>query len=654
MPTAPPGPRRPLRRRLLFATILLVLAWGALEIAAVVGFGLAFGAGYSPGRLRTERAALAGDTDALADARGIASATNWCLHPYLGYVLDPEDPSAARADSGSGVSEWGFPDDGPPFRPDAPNTVQIALLGGSVAAMFAADGGEALVRELRAVPGLADQRIELVHLANPGYRQPQQLIAFELALVQGGAFDAAIDISGLNEITRPLQVGASAGIHPLFPSNWRFLAAEALAPAVQRAIGSATFHRALRRDVAEWFDGSVWSYSPLCNVLWKATDRVLEGRQSAALAVARAAGNDGGLRYAVSGPRHDLETEREQITYGADVWARATAMLHEQCRGRGIRSFHFLQPNQYVPGSKPMGHAERAVAWQADHPTRRVVEQGYPLLQERGAELAARGIAFHDLTRVFEAVEEPLYIDPCCHLNARGNELLARAIAIRIAPALAADVAGSNGERADIETVVVDPPRLQLAAPFARGRMRVIGRLGDGSAVDLGYACRDYTSTAPDIVAVDRFGGLTARAGGTATIRCRFGELDLELVVEVALPPVAMLDNEAPRADDPRLVVAVRDGAIEARLDPIPSPGVVGWLVVGTESRGVRYCRERLFVDLQNDEKLPLGAGAERGTWRIPLIEPLAGRTLYLQGALVDERLPCRLRTTDGAAVTVR
>jgi hypothetical protein len=32
------------------------------------------------------------------------------------------------------------------------------------------------------------------------------------------------------------------------------------------------------------------------------------------------------------------------------------------CRGNGIPFFVFLQPNQYLPGRKPMGREEQAVA----------------------------------------------------------------------------------------------------------------------------------------------------------------------------------------------------------------------------------------------------------------------------------------------------
>jgi hypothetical protein len=74
------------------------------------------------------------------------------------------------------------------------------------------------------------------------------------------------------------------------------------------------------------------------------------------------------------------------------------------------------------------------------------VEAGYPVLRRRGAELAAAGVAFHDLTGVYRTHAEPLYTDSCCHVNERGYQIvgaemarLIRADALRSANEGAAD-----------------------------------------------------------------------------------------------------------------------------------------------------------------------------------------------------------------------
>ena len=122
----------------------------------------------------------------------------------------------------------------------------------------------------------------------------------------------------------------------------------------------------------------------------------------------------------------------------ADLWRRSSLQMHRLCAANGILYLHFLQPNQYVPGSKPMGRAERARAFDEQQPYRRPVEEGYPWLQRAGAALSRDGVRFHDLTRIWEDVAEPRYHDTCCHVNRTGSEEIAAVIAGDVADALAA------------------------------------------------------------------------------------------------------------------------------------------------------------------------------------------------------------------------
>ena len=102
--------------------------------------------------------------------------------------------------------------------------------------------------------------------------------------------------------------------------------------------------------------------------------------------------------------------------------------MHLLCQGMGIEYYHFLQPNQYVPDSKPLSAEEVADAWRANHPYRTPALEGYPRLVRYGRRLRRNGIAFHDLTGIFRERPETLYRDTCCHLNQAGNTLLAEAI----------------------------------------------------------------------------------------------------------------------------------------------------------------------------------------------------------------------------------
>ena len=113
------------------------------------------------------------------------------------------------------------------------------------------------------------------------------------------------------------------------------------------------------------------------------------------------------------------------LTYLVDLWRRSSRTIHGMATGAGIRYYHFLQPNQYVPGAKPMGAEERRDAVRLAAPYRRLVENAYPLLRDSGRALVTDGVRFHDLSGAFSDHPEPLYVDSCCHVRARGNIIVA-------------------------------------------------------------------------------------------------------------------------------------------------------------------------------------------------------------------------------------
>ena len=102
--------------------------------------------------------------------------------------------------------------------------------------------------------------------------------------------------------------------------------------------------------------------------------------------------------------------------------------MHQLSEANGIEYYHFLQPNQYVPGSKPLHEQERRLAWSENSLYRKAVERGYPELIAKGRELREHGVAYTDLSPIFRDNDSFLYHDVCCHLNAEGNRLLGERI----------------------------------------------------------------------------------------------------------------------------------------------------------------------------------------------------------------------------------
>ncbi len=140
--------------------------------------------------------------------------------------------------------------------------------------------------------------------------------------------------------------------------------------------------------------------------------------------------------YAVYGPKYVNAGGDGLYRDLAGMWRRSSFEMQALCAAHGVRYYHFLQPNQYLEGSKPITSEERRIAINPAQSYRPGVVRGYPLLRESGRELIERGVAFIDLTMIFEESSEVLYADDCCHLNSRGYDR----VLDRILETLAADL----------------------------------------------------------------------------------------------------------------------------------------------------------------------------------------------------------------------
>lgn len=424
MKSAPPTTAPP-RRRWLFRLIVLAVLYGLSEASALLGFRLIDGKPFSFSRLQRERHKV--NPYGPEGPSGGAEDFVYVPHPYLGAALNPRyrwpmpgyDP----------ITEFGFTGKGSPVHRRAPGKVIVGITGGSVACMFGAQGTEALAKELRRSPAFADKEIVFVNLAIPTHKQPQQVMALNYALALGGEFDVLVNLDGFNEVALYPADNWPKGLFPLFPRDWDRIVTAFPDPVQRRLHGEIGYLEGKRERWADWFSGSPLRFSVTANLLWRARDRVLAS-ETRRCEIALQHSRPTSLPYCALGPGHRLRSEAEVFPELVGIWKRCSLQLARTCRGHGIRYFHFLQPNQYVPGSKPLSAWERKVAWEEGKDSfQPSVERGYPLLRQAGRELAAEGVCFRDLTCIFAGHKEPLYIDTCCHFNRGGNEILAAAIA---------------------------------------------------------------------------------------------------------------------------------------------------------------------------------------------------------------------------------
>jgi len=346
------------------------------------------------------------------------------VHPYLGYVRQP--PEAALGTRS--LENLGFA--GPFVRDPDPEEAVIGIFGGSVAEDFARDGGvEAVFEELRDLPRFAGRRPVVVRAAQGGYKQPQSALALTYLLSLGLHFDVVILLDGFNEIALPEVDNVPLGVFPLYPNLWPLRIANLdVDTAMRERIGELAWLKRLRSEAARRFHFSSLRSSQTVSLLWLVLDRRLE----AAIAVRRAAiparRSVENVDWVATGPHLEAYQGEGLAPRLAAVWRRDSLLMRAMSDAVGAEFIHLLQPNLNVPGSKPLAPAEQKLVAR-DSPYREPVEQSWAYLRMEGERLRASGVRFYDLTDVFRDVEEPLYVDSCCHLGKRGNELLARAIA---------------------------------------------------------------------------------------------------------------------------------------------------------------------------------------------------------------------------------
>ena len=425
-------------RRALFYCILVAATYLAVELFSLLAYRVAAGESFSFEKLATTRQArlqtLAAGANLPAELSRLYNAPVF-LHPYLGFVINRDfyrDEDVQRVYPGFSISREGFVVD-----QSAPSVIQkrssdkliVGITGGSFAGGFAVMGTRVLEKTLVGSGRLGNRRVVFVRLANGGYKQPQQLMTLAYLLGLGAQFDLIINIDGFNEVALPPL--ENLGSIPLdFPRSWHVAVRKAGGETEVRAAESevATL-RARQRRMAGWFQASPFRYSVSLNTVWWALNNRLENqvREISARFSDRdpKGSSDAVVRfYRPEKPRSEKEMYRDLAT----LWKDCSIQMRNLCAANGIAYFHFLQPNQYVPGSKTMGDEEKRTALSDRQPMRLSVLAGYPLLQEAGRTLQEADVRYHDLTTVFSRHPEPLYEDDCCHPNRRGYEIVAQAI----------------------------------------------------------------------------------------------------------------------------------------------------------------------------------------------------------------------------------
>jgi len=428
----------------IFYALLLCATIGLIELMALAAYRIAFGERFSYRQLQASRLSLLQPSPENAAVDG--QQPTWVIHPYYGYVTNPAISPA--------VDKFGFLGNQDQIQTANPDKIVVAVVGASVATQLASTtyAGDILRSELKKTPPFQSKELVLLNLGNGAYKQPQAVMTINDILSRGGHIDVLIALDGVGEIALPEAHGnLSYGISPFYPQHWQLLVNTQLSSDQTAAIGNFRLTHNVRVWLASIFAKPVLRNSITANLIWRiadvrlaetiTADRTLANKDAPKESASRLS-ND---RRAFLGPPVEYATRRDLYMDIARNWGRSSVLLHNLMRSQDGLYFHFLQPNQYIAGSKPLGEHERTVAIHPVSPYRRPIEIGYPYLQAMGESLRSAGIWFEDLTSVFAGMDQELYNDNCCHLNNDGNLILARKIAAVVAANMSTPASGRSG-----------------------------------------------------------------------------------------------------------------------------------------------------------------------------------------------------------------
>ena len=477
-----------LRKKILFYTLLTLITLTAIEGMSRLAYYFAFAEWYSPAQILPPAAAdlppteLTGLTRRDPRARQDFWLKSRISHPYYGFTaFSPTSPLNAMPP--------------PQTRPD---TVTIALLGGSLAWELTPYLQQALTRHF------TDQNLPkepvVIPLAYPAMKQPQQLHIASFMLTMGGHFDLLVNLDGFNELNHS-YINFTQDVFPFFPGRWEklvFLTRDEIALA-----GQIRAARAQLTQLQQAGPVSPFRYTALYGILHRYQ---LQQTQTRILQLNYDLANQGPARsLEQQGPYVPFRDTAQVHQEAVRVWYRSSALLSRLAAAAGADYYHFLQPNQYIPNSKPLSPEEQRDSYVPSMLPHTDYAHTYPVLQQFSSDLQQQGINYFDLTQIFNAHPETLYSDGCCHLNQRGYELLSTAIVQRLAPTLRRRAAASNPQPPGPLAVAAPlplptPPAIPLpapaAAPTTKPDFQVSLRPGN-LLVYIKNDCRQVHTTAP-------------------------------------------------------------------------------------------------------------------------------------------------------------
>ena len=503
----------------------------------------------------------------------------------------------------------------------------LGVVGGSMASAIADGGWRTLATELQASEALQGQQVEVLNLARKAGKQPEQLATLQQWLMLGGRLDGLVNLDGFEELVLA-EENVAADLPAWYPGQWNGLIGNAAVVSLRQQVAALQSQRAVLARA--WDRWQTWAIVQ-CYWLWR--DRQLVDEVAVRNASIAAGRVQAGAGQRALSPELLRSTRRET----ARGWRRCSVQMQALCAGLGIDYFHFLQPSQYVPGSKPMSEVEASVALAADGPWSEAVVHGYPLLLEEAVLVRRAGVHFADLSMVLQGDRAPYYSDSYCGLSPKGVEVVAAHMGAFMRRAL-------DMGALDFASVRVEPAEVTIDDPLQGVPLRVLGLDQAGQQheiTDLAFGTT-IAALADQRVVVQPGGRVWATQRGRSQVAVRNGDHVIHVPAEANWADAHEGDDGLASAAGvvPRLSalgLPELDGA-EQRVRCLDLPEVgLRMLALSAQPIPARLPQDEFARRRIGLQRLPAGGTQAAATVQLPTEEELCNRPLFARVLVLSD-----------------
>lgn len=431
LPAPPPSRPKVGRRRWIFRGAVLLIAWAVVE-----GFSFQILQSIADNGI----AGVRDSQRVQAEGESASHSYSETFHPYFGWTHNPEihDNEIDCCGHKLRTNRFGLFDSSDGIHQRSSDRLIVGIAGGSVAWQMSCAAEDVLRQRLKGIPAYRDREIIFVRLAQPGFKQPQALFALTYYLFLGAEFDLVLNFDGYNEIALSAIENYPMHVALDYPQGWNARTLDIVDPRDADFSLRVFELRGMRQRASHRAMMSILRPLPTYQLWWFCQNERLRHEQLELQQNLQQRRQSRQGAFVQTGPHPLAKNAEEALAECVRIWKQSSLEMNKLCQSHGISYFHATQPNQYDVGSKKLSEYERDSCYSDSIPYREAVESGYPLLRKAGEELRAAGVHQFDLTRLFEDVEETLYVDPYCHFNTRGSQLLAEALISRIQASLKA------------------------------------------------------------------------------------------------------------------------------------------------------------------------------------------------------------------------